>query len=145
MMVWRDGSDDSYPVGPRLRDAGKKNTCGTNWTCDSLLTVSRVAPVGISKRNRHNPEFFGVRQYLEWVIFGCLFRGLIPSVPAKAAPPKSLGFFYGQMHRSTGGHNSQGSRRQGNWSLPKDRKMQATRSRGATFKKRSQQTFKGVA
>ena len=21
-MVWRDGSDDSYPVGPRLRDAG---------------------------------------------------------------------------------------------------------------------------
>ena len=142
MMVWRDGSDDSYPVGPRLRDAG---------TLAELIGLVIVFQLSAgwhlleSLIDNHNPEFFGVRQYLEWVIFGCLFRGLIPSVPAKAAPPKSLGFFYGQMHRSTGGHNSQGSRRQGNWSLPKDRKMQATRSRGATFKKRSQQTFKGVA
>ena len=40
---------------------------------------------------RANPEFFGGATGFE---IGRSLRGLIPRLPAKAAPPKDLGFFY---------------------------------------------------
>ena len=49
-LLWSGGMVPTIPTpsAPGSVMPGK-NTCGTNWTCDSLLTVSRVAPVGIKQ------------------------------------------------------------------------------------------------
>jgi len=75
MMVWRDGSDDSYPVGPRLRDAGKK----TLAELIGLVLIYSLSEIKI------RPSLEGMSQWSEphyaWVL-------VVEGFPLRPLPSK---------------------------------------------------------